>query len=554
MAGNIIQLYQDSSFTTPVKFETTDFTRVSRTTAVQEPQNYVVGNVTYVAQNMSANGMTNVQNYSEPIAQYQPGPPAVVPNLHDKIYYVKPNGKITINAYVEHRQGLNDKLVMSASFTVGTTVIGAANIGIDSTADPLPSLAMRFCTIKNEAGDVSYGIMMLTSDNSWQASWISTNFWDGTKATTTPAPSRNATPSGFAGGRNMPHEDHNPQAVSKNISVLSTSGNGIHVYELSPAQYQALQGEFWSTSFQKKFKDLKYNPKSGILACYKFPITSASKVNVTGINVCGIRMLEGTTVSAHRQNIIYVPENPNLFEFNFESLDKWSNSFLDCDPYVQATLLLPFVGQVPINVNYFVYGWVGVRYIFDLLTGNCLAEVYVQDLDGKKLLSGRYPGNAAYQVPITANDQGGFAALGSFLGAAEIAGGVIATAATGGATAPLAIGAISNGASQIAKGISNPHETSMIGTLPGNVSCLAGDLDIRVVFKFRNDLEMLDNDNRDMLLHMFGRSSGCYATVKNFTDRNANFVQGNISGDDIQGATEAEKNAIKAAFAGGVYL
>ena len=204
----------------------------------------------------------------------------------------------------------------------------------------------------------------------------------------------------------------------------------------------------------------------------------------------------------------------------------------DYSPYTQVSLYLPFVGIVEINTDDVMRGSISIKYKIDVLTGTCLALVKVKrnDVDGV-LYS--YSGNCGVQYPITAGSYLG--TIGSLI--SMVATGA-ATYASGGALAPLAIGAAANALSGGAKA-----NTSMSGSLSSN----AGAMGIRKPYLIIKRVEPADADRYSEYygyttnkLVKLSQVSG-YVRVKDI----------NLSGTN---ATEDEQNEIVALLKEGVIL
>lgn len=123
--------------------------------------------------------------------------------------------------------------------------------------------------------------------------------------------------------------------------------------------------------------------------------------------------------------------------------------FLDWDS-CSAYIRLPFIGQVPIDVRKFRGGYLYVNYFIDILTGNCLGQVYATSMaipgtnnTGKQILIYQGTGNCAIHIPYCGNTEGAFKQLQAVTGIGMAAVG----AATGGGLGVAAglAGAVSSG-------------------------------------------------------------------------------------------------------------
>lgn len=88
-------------------------------------------------------------------------------------------------------------------------------------------------------------------------------------------------------------------------------------------------------------------------------------------------------------------------EINLGSLTvsrAWGN-YLDFAPYTKISIYLPFIGERTLDTNDVMGKTLNVRYNIDLLSGNCVAYVYVGGS-----IHYQFSGNCAYSIPISSAD------------------------------------------------------------------------------------------------------------------------------------------------------
>lgn len=76
----------------------------------------------------------------------------------------------------------------------------------------------------------------------------------------------------------------------------------------------------------------------------------------------------------------------------------WGN-YLDFAPYTKISIYLPFIGERTLDTNDVMGKTLNVRYHIDLLSGNCVAYVYVGGS-----IHYQFSGNCAYSIPISSAD------------------------------------------------------------------------------------------------------------------------------------------------------
>lgn len=573
-----IIMYRTEDFGDPVAIQVTDMSNITYTTARSEPHSVIVDETTFVWQDLSAYSGSMSGEFSEPIVEYKPagqGVPEQNPDWHDERFYIRPNMWISFSLYTSGNQ-----LRYDAEIYVGNTRI--CNLAGVDTASPHPSMAFRVGYFKERtdsaaqpSGDLSLAVFLMkdyyptTHMGVHETRWVSENYWDGSfePLPTTPSHAKTVTPAGFSGGRSTVSTPHEPWNAFTPLGSITADGNGIHIYRLEGGYFDRLMGEIWAEGLKHlddKLKNKIYQPTSGMLALHRLPKLIVG-TPVTGVNICGGRYIKDTQVHAltAEDQIVMIPPNNGTWDIDMRLSDEWSMSFLDWNPYVLAIVTLPFIGNVEVNVNYFVYGIVKLRYIIDALNGNCLAELFTEDCDGNKLMIGRYAGNCAYTLPIFGNSQGGFPILSAattLVGTALAVGATVATGgAAAGATMPVlgnvtnakVAGEIIGGTAMAAKSATTPHQLTSSGSLPANTSAIAGDLMPWLHLYYKNDVTILDEKMQDMLQKFMGREASVYCKLGALESKG--FISGVFHADSVPKATDTEKTELEELLKEGVY-
>lgn len=116
------------------------------------------------------------------------------------------------------------------------------------------------------------------------------------------------------------------------------------------------------------------------------------------------------------------------------NVQEYWGAYLDYDPYTKAEIYLPYIGTHPLATDDIMNKPVHVVYHVDILSGACCALV---QCGGAVLYS--FVGQCASSIPITGDNW-----TNVINGAISIAGSIGSMVATGGASAPLAIGQIAS--------------------------------------------------------------------------------------------------------------
>lgn len=240
-------------------------------------------------------------------------------------------------------------------------------------------------------------------------------------------------------------EGNTPSAV---IPAGSTSAL-YSIYNPTQVELNSFGAWLWSSNFVDQLLKLFNDPMQAIIGLHKVfaqpAISGTSTIKVgyldSGVssNVVGNQY---TTIDCGSVNV----------------LEYFGNVF-DYDPFTQIYIYLPFVGIEKLDTGDVMRGNVGVKYHVDVLTGACLAEITITR-DGAGGILYTFAGNCAVQYPISSGSYVGIVAS-----LTSIAGGVVGTIASGGALAPVAMGAIS--------GIMNAHtRVNHSGAFSGNAGAM----------------------------------------------------------------------------------
>lgn len=82
------------------------------------------------------------------------------------------------------------------------------------------------------------------------------------------------------------------------------------------------------------------------------------------------------------------------------NLKEHYGNFSDYSPNTSIDIYLPYIGYRQIDIDDFMAGKIRVRYQCDILTGDCVAEIYCEG-KGKSKLMYTFNGNISYNVPLS---------------------------------------------------------------------------------------------------------------------------------------------------------
>ena len=140
------------------------------------------------------------------------------------------------------------------------------------------------------------------------------------------------------------------------------------MYEVSDTELKNLAAFLWSDNFLDNVKKFFSDPKEIIVGIAIMPIKptvgSAQHIKAGGIDT-GISGL------------------PLLSQYKLEEdlgeiyIQRATDSFLDYPPYTKIVVHLPYVGDHSLDVNKIMGKTLKLKYLFDFLTGSCVAEIDV---------------------------------------------------------------------------------------------------------------------------------------------------------------------------------
>ena len=210
------------------------------------------------------------------------------------------------------------------------------------------------------------------------------------------------------------------------LPTLGAADSGfITLFNPDLAELQALAHYMWT------------NPLFDISAWKK--IFADPMDAILGLSIVPVQVPEGSARPILVGNIVtdvsMKPATAQFIEVQCGALNVnefWS-AYLDYEPYTKAEIYLPFCGVHQLSVDDIMNKTVEVRYHVDILSGACCAYVKC----GESVLY-QFIGQCSSSIPISGNDFTNV--INGVLSAATAIGSLVAT---GGASAPLAVPALS---------------------------------------------------------------------------------------------------------------
>ena len=175
-------------------------------------------------------------------------------------------------------------------------------------------------------------------------------------------------------------------------------------------------------------------------------------------------------------------------------------------------------------------GTVSVKYHVDVITGACLAEVKVsRDSSGGTLY--QYAGDASVRYPISSGSY-----MGIVSGVLSAVGGIASAVMTGGATLPLAAGAVAGGISGARTQVQHS------GNFSGNAGAMGA----------KKPYLIIERPQTAIAEDFAGYQGKGANAIRAVSDMSGYFKMTDVHTDSINGATESELDEIKTALERGV--
>lgn len=192
-------------------------------------------------------------------------------------------------------------------------------------------------------------------------------------------------------------------------------------------------------------------------------------------------------------------------------VQRYWGTYLDYDPYTQVEIYLPYIGTKPLRADDIMNSTISVRYIVDIISGACVAEIKSSVVNSRSSVLYRFSGMCTAQLPITGNSYDNI-----LTGVTKLIGGAFnGLVSTGLGNAMGAVSGMESAASGLID-INKPHVDRS-----GGISSTAGFL----------------STQKPVLIFTFPRA--CAPKNQNHYTGYPSFITENLA--DLSGYTEIEK-------------
>lgn len=455
-------------------------------------------------------------------------------NVYNVTYYLKPAMTLTVTA-CEVIPSTNPGSNWIASCNFAMRVSGAdiftGGLTIELQFDEKPKMQLVFtsCMIGGSQyfGFMAHCVSGGIENNS--GGLVSQNFFDGSLAPRYDNGQSASDPDSGYGDNDILSDN---TATVDTPSGIGSTTHGLRVYELTLANLDTLYEKLFSWNPVVVTERWITSMRSAIVSIHKMPdVSSRTWTDVSSVKFGGIFEIPLTA-----KRVLPTIEAIETVEIPIGTVQ---GDFLDYTN-TAASIYLPFCGEFAVNIQDIMSGSLSVKYIFDYVQGNCVANVYSTSGDGVRKLVGSYSGNAAYKLPIMGDDS-----TGSL--------GVIATVACVGA-------AIAVGSPGVAAGAMKGASTAgLLGTAAANLQTSAPKVyaagAVGANSAYYSDMTLAIHLYRpksiypDTYAHAVGRPAADDKTVGSYSG----FLAGKVHAD-ISGATDDEKSRIESWIERGIII
>ena len=182
------------------------------------------------------------------------------------------------------------------------------------------------------------------------------------------------TPSMPSPGGGGGFDGHSENDTFPPLPSLGSTGSGfVQLYNPTTSELQALGGYLWSNDFLDNIAKIFQDPMDLIITLNVVPcappILNTSRVYIGSLD---------THIDMQRVSSEYVAVNCGRV-----TIPEYYGSALDYAPHTKISLLLPFVGVVPLNADECSNSTLEVQYNISVFTGNAMCFVKVTKFDAQ---------------------------------------------------------------------------------------------------------------------------------------------------------------------------
>lgn len=257
------------------------------------------------------------------------------------------------------------------------------------------------------------------------------------------------------------------------VPYLSAYDSGfVSQYKITKTELKKLCSYLWSSDFWENVGKFFGDPKDIIMGLSIFPLAptvgSLKTIKAGGITTNA----QGAPLSYQfdRYPMGTVKIKKRLVTMDGSEASEDDGIYFDYSPFTSIKIYIPYCGEHDLNPDDVMGKTLKLEYTVDHLSGMCCAHLTIVDPEGERPNECHYnfTGQMGVQIPLSLEDYGGF--YRAMLSSGAAIGTGIATIATGGMTAPLAVGSAANAMNNITNMSKDVQYTSGGGSISGALS------------------------------------------------------------------------------------
>lgn len=228
----------------------------------------------------------------------------------------------------------------------------------------------------------------------------------------------NGQPSDVTGGGTGTGDNESEDITNTTPSLSVISSFNSH-YAMSQNMMNVLADYLWNSTFIENLALMFSSPAECLIGCKMFPfsISGHDSSHVGGDGALTIGNVETTATGKLISNGYNC-----IFDLGSITIEEYYGSAMDYEPYTSYQIYLPYIGIKDLSANDIVSKTLSIKYIVDITTGKCIAEIFVNT----QLLY-TFEGSIGVDIPLSSSNASQVAtsnALSAISGVAGVATGI----------------------------------------------------------------------------------------------------------------------------------
>ena len=335
--------------------------------------------------------------------------------------------------------------------------------------------------------------------------------------------------------------DNTEDSLSLQKPNMSPFAEAVNQYTLNAFDLYHFTRSMYTDTFIDDWERLNSDPREGLVSCkfYPFDVKAHDAYNTASREEIVIGNVQMNGIQANR---ILTGYNQILDIGEFD-IREYFGGFLDYQ-LTAIDIYLPYIGWQQLQATSVMNRKLKIKYIVDIITGECTC--LLTSTDGKvERLENTFNGVMGVDVPILVSNhnENMKQTASSILSGVVAVGGAVASFATGGVAAPIAIGAGVASVANTATNIATMQNHVKMGTPAGASTSMWMPQDI--IFRITRPTKSEATE--------FKNRHGYRANFSTKLSDTSGYCQVDSPRLDII-ATDREKEELKSLLQGGIYL